>query len=179
PGLYTPLIAPKATDLATGTQANRTSEARKSAAEVDRNTVDSTTRAPVPPAISRSPRSELRNAGQSSPVLVRPSRQEREARATVGLAPNTYESLRPGSDGRSVAIQAQQRQQSEFRPQPGQRPDAVAEEQTQFRYQPRSADQPSFRQESRRVESGAPTFLAPPANSRPAGQSITPPPIVL
>ena len=159
---------------ATGTHALRTGEARRSIKETEPNTVESTTRAPAPPAVSRNPRTELRSPGQSSPALVRPSRQERETRPMVGVTPSTFDSLRPGSDGRSVAIQPQQRPQPELRPQPSPRP----AEQPQLNYQPPQVNPPSIRQESRRVESGAPTF-SPPANVRPQAQSITPPPTMI
>jgi len=179
PELRTSLIAPKPIDdPATGTHALRTGEGRRSIKETDPNAVESTTRAPAPPAISRNPRTELRSPGQSSPAPVRPSRQEREARPTVGVTPSTFESLRPGSDGRSVAIQPQQRPQPELRPQPSPRPTSVPAEQPQLNYQPPPVNPPAFRQESRRVESGAPTF-SPPANARPQAQSITPPPTVI
>jgi len=174
-GLRTPLVAPKTADAAIGTRSTRTSELRKSVSEPDRSTIESTTRAPVPPAISRNPRSEVRNAGQSSPALVRPSRQESESRPAGGVAPNAFEPLHQGSDGRSAAIQAQQRPQPGFRSEPGQRPYAIAEEQPQVRYQSPTANPPAFRQENRRIESGT-TFPAPPAYGRPAGQSITPAP---
>src|SRR5207247_6281370 len=119
----------------------------------------STPRPRPPPALPRNPRTELRSPGQSSPALVRPSRQERATRPMVGVTPSTFDSLRPGSDGRSVAIQPQQRPQPELRPQPSPRP----AEQPQLNYQPPQVNPPSIRQESRRVESGAPTF-SPPAN---------------
>jgi len=167
-------VAPKPTDTAVGAQVGRNGVPRKSFSESGLNAVESTTKATLPSAISRSPRSESRNAGQSSPTLVRPSRQEREVRPTVGVTPNSVESVHPGGNGHSVAIQAQESPQLDTRPQPGQRPAVLAEEQTQFRQQPQLADRPALRQENRRFESGTGMISVPPA-SRPGGQSITPP----
>jgi hypothetical protein len=172
------LIAPRPSDSPTDILAPSTGETRRNIKEGGLNAIEPTTRATFPPAVSRSPRSELRNPAQSSPALVAPSRQSSESRPSVGAAPNTFESLRPEKDGRSVAIQAQPRPQPEYRPQPGQRPEVVDEEKPVFRQQPRSAEPPSFRQERRGVESGARTFIAPPVNGRSAGQTITPPNVI-
>jgi hypothetical protein len=169
-GLRTPLVAPKLADSDIATRVPRTDEPRKSFSEPNRNAVESTTRAPVPSAISRSPRAELRNPVKSSPTLVSPSRQGREAQPTVGVVPSAAELRRPGTAGQSVAIQ---RPQPELRTQPGQQPDVAVAERPQYYYQPQP-DALSARQERRKVESGAPTFSAP-ASGRPAGQSITPP----
>jgi len=97
--------------------APQTGESR-SIKEPNPNAVESTARTPVQPAISRSSRSELRNPQPtpSSPVLLKPSQPEREARPTVEAAPRTFELRRPESGGRSAAIQPQQGPQPELRP---------------------------------------------------------------
>ena len=177
PELHSPLIAPTPADPATGARTPRTVEARGTINAPVLNPVESTTRLPAQPAISRNPRSELRNTGQSTHVLVKPFRQE-DRQPEVEDAPKTFKSRRPSSDGQSVAIQPQQRLQPELRPQASPRPTGVPQERPQFGYQLPPANPPAFRQESRRPESGAPTF-SPPLNARPSAQSITPPPTVI
>jgi len=162
------LVAPKPTDPAIGAQASRNGELRKSVAESGLNGSESTPKSTGPSAISRSPRSELRNAGTSSPTLVRPTRQELAVRPSVGVAPNSFESVRPDGNERSVAGQE---------PQSDSRPGVVAEELAQFRQQTQLADRPPIRQENRRFESGTGWLVTPPAN-RPAGQFITPPSMI-
>jgi hypothetical protein len=167
-----PSPAPARTESAAGTRVPQTAEPRGVVIAPERHVVEPSARTPASPAISRNPRFELRNAEpQRSPALVRPSRQEREAQSTAEVAPRAFEPRRSDNDGRSVLIQPAQRLQPEPRP----RPTSELEERPQVGNQFPPANSPSFRQESRRPDSG---FAAPPADPRSRGQSITPPLVI-